>query len=687
MKNITLSILCFFIALSATSAQLVISEIMYNPPEGGTDSLEFIEIHNPTASPINVDQYVLSFSIAKDTLSGSIPAGGFYVSAVRASAFETAYGMAPSSVWNTSGLSNGGTTINLEDANGTAVTTVSYDDAAPWPTSPDGNGSSLEICNLASPDNGMSWQASTTNTGFSVDGTEVLASPFSLPACAGGPGPASYPMRTIGELITVDAIGTLDSIGATATLEATVNSVDFNGGTGLEFFMQDQSGGIRIISSQNIYTVSIGDLVSIRGTIEQRNGSAQFSTDSIRVLPTTSQVIPKVVTDITEADQGELVTLQNFSLVNADDWSTNSSFNIEITNGTVVVLMRVDENTDFAGMNEPTGTFDVTGIANQFDSSSPYDEGYQIQPRFTADISPYNPGAGPSYPMRAIDDINNVDATSGVADSLTKRVTVEGTVLGFNLRAGGLQFTIVDQDGNGIGVFNLRDDLGYMVTQGDLISVRGQVDQFNGLTQIAAEEISFVRGGNSYRAREEVLELDEYSESRLVVLEDLSIVDVNEWRDDPAASFNVRFTNANRDTFSIRIVGGSGIVEVVTSSEIAGIVLDIIGIGGQFDRDAPYFDDYQLFPRNYEDLGFFVDNVSEVDLGELFSVLPQGDGWQLDVKQVIKQLELRDIQGRVVSRLSNVQPGTVFLNKPVASSYVLTAITAENKRGSVVLVR
>lgn len=687
MKSFTLTLLFFFAAFGAATAQLVISEIMYNPPESSTDSLEFIEIHNPGAVAVNVDQYILAFSNTTDTLSGSIPAGGFYVSAVKASAFETAFGVAPTSIWSGSGLSNSGREITLTDASGGTVTAVTYDDAAPWPTSPDGGGPSLELCNLASPDNGASWEASTTSTGFSTNGAEVFASPFSLPSCGAPPGPAAFPLRTIGEMITVDATGTLDSINATATLEGTVNSVDFNGGNGLEFFMQDATGGIKIVSSQNLYTVAIGDVLSIRGTLEQRNGAAQFSTDSIRVVNTAMPVTPKVVTDITEGDQGQLVTLQNFALVNADDWSTNSSFNIEITNGSVVVLMRIDENTDFAGMNEPTGTFDVTGIANQFDSSSPYDEGYQIQPRFTADISPYNPGTGPSYPLRAIDDINNVDPTTGIADSLTKRVTIDGIVLGFNVRSGGTggtQFTVVDFVGNGIGVFNLRDDLGYTVVEGDNVEVRGVVSQFNGLTQVEAEEITFINSNNTLPEPAAVELLDEFSESRLVTLSGLTIVDPNEWLADPSASYNVRFTNINQDTFVIRIDDGSTVGDL--EAPTVGETIVITGIGGQFDRDAPLLDDYQLFPRSRADFPFIFSTI-EIDPNELFTVLPQGDGWQLEVKQAIKQLELHDIQGRLVSRLTNVQPGRVFLAKPVASSYVLSALTPENRRGSVVLTQ
>jgi len=231
---------------------------------------------------------------------------------------------------------------------------------------------------------------------------------------------------------------------------------------------------------------------------------------------------------------------------------------------------------------------------------------------------------------------------------------------------------------------NLRDDLGYTVTEGDNVEVRGVVSQFNGLTQVTAEEITFINSNNQLPAPQTVSILNEASESRLVVINDVTIVDPSEWRADPDASYNVRFTTSTLDTFVVRIDDGSS-VDDLPAPQI-GVPISITGIGGQFDRDAPYLEDYQLFPRTQGDFSF-VNSTFEVEASALFEALPQGEGWQLEVKQEIKQLELRDINGRLVSRFQDLQPGSVFLAKPVASSYILTATTQENKRGSVILVR
>jgi hypothetical protein len=63
------------------------------------------------------------------------------------------------------GLAGGGELIRLYNETGTLVDTVNYDDVAPWPTRPDGQGATLE---LISPDLdnalGQNWKASGITT-------------------------------------------------------------------------------------------------------------------------------------------------------------------------------------------------------------------------------------------------------------------------------------------------------------------------------------------------------------------------------------------------------------------------------------------------------------------------------------------------------------------------------------------
>ena len=98
-------------------------------------------------------------------------------------------------------------------------------------------------------------------------------------------------------------------------------------------------------------------------------------------------------------------------------------------------------------------------------------------------------GSVSSYPVYSIPSVTHVNQ-EGVADSLNIKCQLSGIVHGYNLRPGGLQFTLIDNQNNGIGVFNGTNDLGYTVTEGDAVTIKGTINQFNGLTQIIADELT-----------------------------------------------------------------------------------------------------------------------------------------------------------------------------------------------------
>jgi hypothetical protein len=162
-------------------ADLVITEIMYNPPEGGVDSLEFVEIYNNGAMPADLANYTLS-GITYTFPAVTLPAGGYYVVGVNASAFNTVYGFAADGI-ATGGLSNGGETVIIRDPMGIVIDSVNFDDNTPWPSGftaglPDGGGSSIILCDTASDNaDGANWNACVANTGMMINGFAVLASP------------------------------------------------------------------------------------------------------------------------------------------------------------------------------------------------------------------------------------------------------------------------------------------------------------------------------------------------------------------------------------------------------------------------------------------------------------------------------------------------------------------------------
>ncbi len=159
-------------------AQIVINEIMYNTPDAGQDSTEYIELFNNSNAAVDLTGWSFSEGVTHTFESGtSIAANGYLLVAGDAQAMMDAYGVTAIQ-WTSGGLSNGGEDIALVDLGGNEIDIVEYDDGLPWPSDPDGNGSSLELCS-PNKDNSSAanWFAATTPTGAIFDGIEVLGTP------------------------------------------------------------------------------------------------------------------------------------------------------------------------------------------------------------------------------------------------------------------------------------------------------------------------------------------------------------------------------------------------------------------------------------------------------------------------------------------------------------------------------
>ena len=173
---------------SAGLANPIITEIMYNPPEANTDTLEFIELYNPNqGNPYDLSGFYFSSGVEYTFPNGSIiPAGGFVVVAVDSVAFENAFG-ATALEWTGNNLSNGGEGITLRSGGGSVVDTVFFDDTNAWADA-DGTGYSLVLCDPTSANNlPASWTLSENATGILVatltGPTEIYADPGAAANC------------------------------------------------------------------------------------------------------------------------------------------------------------------------------------------------------------------------------------------------------------------------------------------------------------------------------------------------------------------------------------------------------------------------------------------------------------------------------------------------------------------------
>lgn len=205
--------------------------------------------------------------------------------------------------------------------------------------------------------------------------------------------------------------------------------------------------------------------------------------------------------------------------------------------------------------------------------------------------------------------------TGGVADSINVRVRTSGVVLGFNKRPAGLEFHIFDRASNaGIGIFRATGNIGYNVNEGDSIRVVGTVAQFNGLSQINVDSITIVGTNITLPAPQVVTAMSEATESRLIRINNLSMVNPAQWPTPGAtgSGATVRVTNGV-DSFDVRIDND---VNLFGSPAPTG-VFDMIGIGGQFTTATPRVGGWQLLPRYLADLvttGGGVDSITNFTL-------------------------------------------------------------------------
>ncbi len=160
-------------------------------------------------------------------------------------------------------------------------------------------------------------------------------------------------------------------------------------------WVQDGTGGIQIFDSSIDNTIERGDDVIWVGELEQFGGATELSAAGgfgnfghTRIgsgsVPA-AQVV--TVSQVGESVEGSLIRINGLSIVSGSIPESGSG-NLTVTDdgGISTVTLRIDGDTDIPGSNTPSQSFDLIGIASQFDSWVPFTSGYQIIPRDKADF-------------------------------------------------------------------------------------------------------------------------------------------------------------------------------------------------------------------------------------------------------------------------------------------------------------
>ncbi|MGC6465906.1 MAG: lamin tail domain-containing protein [Akkermansiaceae bacterium] len=163
---------------SPTSANLRLTEIMYNPTSGS--AAEFLEFKNTGSSPLFLEGVTLdetrpfgAFTFGTVTLNP----GQYGVIVSDLPTFRSKYGNLPLVLgqWSGGNLSNGGERMIVRDPLSNIIHDFSYSDDDPWPVAADGDGPSLEVIDTEGNYNDpANWRASAYKSGspgqeFAVD--------------------------------------------------------------------------------------------------------------------------------------------------------------------------------------------------------------------------------------------------------------------------------------------------------------------------------------------------------------------------------------------------------------------------------------------------------------------------------------------------------------------------------------
>ncbi|WCL82652.1 lamin tail domain-containing protein [Saprospira sp. CCB-QB6] len=675
MKKLSLAILALFLTVAGAEAQVVINEIMYNPPESGADTTEYIELYNAGSTAVDILGWHFTAGVSDSVeVSTVIPAGGYFVWTVNAAAFQNTYGQAADREWASGGLSNSGEAIVIADASGTVMDSVIYDDGGSWPTAADGPGHSLALCS-AGLDNTdpASWTADSTNTGITVGGTALFASP----------GAANTTNCVVNTVLTVEFAGTqtyVDENVGTVTIDLTIQNpnatattvevsiaaastavaadyTNFSSPTTVTFpanSTTSQSFTIDIVddADQEVLETIVFELGNAtNGAVIGTNNSytVNINANDIAAVPVPNVVITEILYDQVGTDTIEFIELYNNGSTTAD----LSGFYFDGVTYTVPNGTTLAAGAYWVLTLDSVALQAVTGVtANQWTSGALSNAGEDIVfytiAGDTVDIVNYNDNS--PWPLRnanvaiQLSDVNadNNDAanwchatnnagTTGLGDILYATpgaantacatpgtyvyhtidqiddllagnvpaaegdsVELRGLVYCADFRSGnGLDFALIETAStNGIRVYAAIDINNYTVNAGDSIHVFGRINNYNGLLQVLADDITLVSAGNATLSPVEVTALSEATENKFIELNNLTLVDPTQWTG-TGSGFAVEATNGT-DTFDLYIDND---VDLYTQPAPTG-AFKVYGFGGQYDPSNPYDEGYQLLPCN-----------------------------------------------------------------------------------------
>ncbi|MCR4438093.1 MAG: T9SS type A sorting domain-containing protein [candidate division KSB1 bacterium] len=215
--------------------------------------------------------------------------------------------------------------------------------------------------------------------------------------------PPTRPLTVAEARIDADGDFRPDLLGQEVTLRGVINSPNF--GTRTQYYMQDPgSAGIVLYSGTVSLNLKVGDLVEVKGKIDQFRGITEIvptSASDVTVVDSGIVLTPKLITipELNEENEALLVQLNNVWIVNPQAWppegqNSSSTNRVLVTDGVDTTYIFIDKETDLDGWTPPSGPMNLIALCDQYTTSATrYDDGYSLRGRFREDFMPLPPVA------------------------------------------------------------------------------------------------------------------------------------------------------------------------------------------------------------------------------------------------------------------------------------------------------
>ncbi len=227
--------------------------------------------------------------------------------------------------------------------------------------------------------------------------------------------------------------------------------------------------------------------------------------------------------------------------------------------------------------------------------------------------------------LRITDGLNGVHLFDGVPTRVT------GVVHGVNFKPDGYSFFIIDVNNVGMNVFSF-DPMPYVVSEGDMVTVSGTMDAFNGMLEIVPDDIEVLSTGNSLVVARLVSEVVETDESSYLV----SNLEVDSVGNISAAGYTIFTSSQGGSNIDVRVDVDAGIP--LEPGDIGvGSSINVVGIGTQFDNNFPWNEGYQLLALQVN----MIDHVQVLDQRSItITPNPTSDFIRLNSEFNIFQIEI-----------------------------------------------